>query len=175
MQKISKLVLVHPCWLLLLLIGNLHGLNHRALVSALSTNKHIKRIDVCQNKDCSRRFASNVQSVSLPQVIRDLLGEKNDAVPEICTTGCLSQCDKGPNIQIVKTNGEEMFIQGIQDQVQAAAELQALGLEVHPKLLAAVTVLERVHKSTLLLLLLFWSLWILCLLHLFWRRNGCIL
>ena len=160
----NKKLLVHPCWRLLLIANSLFLwiitiiilVLHRVpvLVSALST-KHIKRIDVCQNKDCSRRFASNVQSVPLPQVIRDLLGrerEHDDAfVPEICTTGCLSQCDKGPNIQIVTTSGEETFVHGIQDHVQAAAELQALGLEVHPKLLAAVTVLERVHKSKLLL------------------------
>lgn len=114
---------------------------------ALSTKTPaIKRINVCQNKDCARRFASSVQSAPLPQVIRELVGNDENA-PEICTTGCLSQCDKGPNIQIVTTSGEETFVQGIQDPVQTAAELQALGLDVHPKLLAAVTVLERVHKS----------------------------
>ena len=122
-------------------------LSYACGVVALSSTTNIQRIQVCQNKDCCRRFTT--ASAPLPQVLHNLLPPQHASRTEILASGCLSLCDKGPNVQLTISTGEQVERNGVSDHIQAAAELQALGVEIPPKLLAAVTVLEKAHKRTL--------------------------
>lgn len=61
-------------------------------------------IKICQNKGCVKNFPSKYDG-GLPQTIADLTLPSTTSTitstpPTIETTGCLSQCQNGPNIQI---------------------------------------------------------------------------
>lgn len=84
----------------------------------------------------------------MPQILADLTS--NSAI-EIEATGCLSRCDKGPNLRIsVSDNGQEeqYYLQGVNDHIRVATELDALGVQVPSKFLAACSVLEKAHLGT---------------------------
>jgi hypothetical protein len=110
-------------------------------------------IHVCQNKECCRRFG--MSGATLFQVVHDLFGEGETkrSTTTIASSGCLAQCDQGPNLKVesvfsFETGRREVYLREISDPFVAAAELQALlGLELPRKRLAAVTVLEKAHKS----------------------------
>jgi len=59
-------------------------------------------IKICQNKGCVKNFPSKYDG-GLPQTIADLTlpsSTSTSTTPTIETTGCLSQCQNGPNLQI---------------------------------------------------------------------------
>lgn len=101
------------------------------------------KIQVCQNKDCCRRFGSS-SGTNLVQTIRQLLLD-DDVVVE--SSGCLSHCDKGPNIKIV-TN-QEMVEHGIDGAPAAAAALSLSlpELQIHSTLLAAQKVMNQASQG----------------------------
>jgi hypothetical protein len=109
------------------------------LVSTCSSNAILLR--VCQNKDCCRRFQGRS---TLPEVIQDLLTPAASEQVTVQVSGCLSQCDKGPNLCL----GEDNSINGVIDASEALFQLQtACEVKVPPKLYAAVTVLEKGLKG----------------------------
>lgn len=106
------------------------------------------RIQVCQNKDCKKRYRS---CSSLPDTLHDLLppGELLDA--EIESTGCLSECGKGPNVRVInKKNKQETILHDVTDTTIAAVELQAIcSVQIPSKLIAATSVMEKAQKGEL--------------------------
>jgi NADH:ubiquinone oxidoreductase subunit E len=101
------------------------------------------KIQVCQNKDCCRNFGSKTSSsfYNLPQVIHDLTSEV-----EVESTGCLSKCDKGPNMQIGRS---PEILHRVKDHIQAAAALDSLGIVIPVQNMAAIAVLENASQGTL--------------------------
>ena len=127
------------------LLPALVGLLVSLTVSSLSSPKKITRIEVCQNKNCCRNFG--LSGSSLPQVLSDLTSNTDIEIEE---TGCLARCDKGPNIRFSLCNStfeEQYYQQGVNDHIRAAAELEALGMQVPPKFLTACAVLEKAHTG----------------------------
>lgn len=95
------------------------------------------RVQVCQNKDCCKRFHGKAQN--LVQTIQHLCPGV-----EVESSACLSQCGKGPNICIVSPNGDEKFYGDIVDAASAAAVLEmSMDTIIPPTLIAAVNVMER--------------------------------
>jgi hypothetical protein len=107
---------------------------------ALSKN-NIKTIQVCQNKHCCKHYQG--QSANLVQTIQDLTHthDENDYI-KVESTGCLSECQQGPNLQI----GDQK-ISGVSNPGIAAAHLVALDRPTPKLLLAAVQVLEKAHGT----------------------------
>eukprot|EP00547_Thalassionema_nitzschioides_P003410 CAMPEP_0194200182 /NCGR_PEP_ID=MMETSP0156-20130528/900_1 /TAXON_ID=33649 /ORGANISM="Thalassionema nitzschioides, Strain L26-B" /LENGTH=223 /DNA_ID=CAMNT_0038925149 /DNA_START=90 /DNA_END=761 /DNA_ORIENTATION=- len=100
-------------------------------VSGLNT------IQVCQNKNCCRRFTG--KAADLVQTLRQITTGY-----EIESTGCLSQCDNGPNICIDGT-----VENGIDSAAVAAAVLEInKDTTIHPTFLAACQVMEKAERAT---------------------------
>lgn len=117
-------------------LHTLMGLN-LLLASSLTT-----KIQVCQNKECCRNFGGKTASCfyNLPQVLQDL-----SSFVEVESTGCLSKCDKGPNIQVASSS---TILHRIKDHIQAAAALESLGIIVPAQHMAAIAVLEKASQGT---------------------------
>lgn len=112
---------------------------------SLITN-NVRKIQVCQNKDCCQRW--NGQVGTLPEALQDLIGTINDI--EIETTGCLSQCSKGPNICAITVDGKETFVNGLIDPAATSIGLEVATSDtiiIPTKLLAAVNCLEKAMKG----------------------------
>ncbi len=101
------------------------------------------KIQVCQNKDCCRNFGSKTSSsfYNLPQVLQDLTSEV-----EVESTGCLSKCNKGPNMQIVQSSD---ILHRVNDHIQAAAALDSIGIVIPVQNMAAIAVLEKATQGAL--------------------------
>jgi (2Fe-2S) ferredoxin len=98
--------------------------------SSLSAAPHIQ---VCQNKDCCKRYQGRID---LFQTIHDL---QLDAKVE--SSGCLSHCGQGPNIEI-----DGLVLHEITNAATAAVQLElTLGKPIPKLLLAAVQVLEKAN------------------------------
>ena len=85
-------------------------------------------IKVCQNKDCRKRYSPRSPDGSLVQTFQDLLLPfDNDESPssniQIESSGCLSQCGKGPNICVENQGGKERHFFGVDSASTAAAIL----------------------------------------------------
>ena len=126
------------------------------LALALSSNvntKHttsttITRIQVCQNKDCCQRFQG--RAANLVQTLRQIITTTEaERLPIIESTGCLSHCDKGPNIRMVMSNGMDVVEHGVDSAHAAAAVLELIDsdLKIHPTMLAAWKVMEQAHQG----------------------------
>lgn len=119
-----------------------------ALTSSPTNEKRVACIEVCQNKFCKRNF-DNAGS-TLPQVVRDLLPPRDAPKITIQETGCLSRCDKGPNMRMfLQKNDQAYELHGVKDHFQLAAALEEFDIDVSSKYLAACTVLEKAHKSSI--------------------------
>lgn len=66
-------------------------------------------IRVCQNKHCCKRTNSDVL-----QTIHNLVGTGEEGNVVVEASGCLSHCDKGPNME-VKTRDGTIVLQGMTD------------------------------------------------------------
>jgi len=106
------------------------------------SNSPKTRVQVCQNKDCCQRWTL---STPLPETLQDLLPPKADSV-EIESTGCLSQCGKGPNL-CIKTKMQEQCVHGVINAAMLAVQLGEVDGKVPSKLLAAVNVMEKAQKG----------------------------
>lgn len=87
-------------------------------------------IKICQNKGCVKNFPSKYDG-GLPQTIADLTlptstsAKSTSATTTIETTGCLSQCQNGPNIQI----NDRVF--GRVDDIGMAAAILEVGADIN--------------------------------------------
>jgi hypothetical protein len=64
------------------------------------------------------------------------------------SSGCLSECEKGPNIEIVGNINDSKVLNGIDDATMAAVQLELVLETTIPKLLiAASKVMERAIQS----------------------------
>jgi hypothetical protein len=96
------------------------------------------RIRVCQNKHCCKRNPNLLQSIS------NLLG----TAAQVESSGCLSECEKGPNIEIVGNINDSKVLNGIDDATMAAVQLElALETTIPKLLIAASKVMERAIQS----------------------------
>jgi len=104
--------------------------------------RHVLKIQVCQNKDCCKRYQGNE---NLVQTLSHLVPPSRHQDIEIETVGCLSKCAEGPNVQV-----NDQFYNDVHDVQSAAAILEMAfpNLEVPPTLIAASNVIERAHKAT---------------------------
>lgn len=92
-------------------------------------------IRVCQNKHCCKKSPHLLQTIS--QLATPALVE---------SSGCLSHCDEGPNVEI-ENDSSSILLHGIIDATTAALELeQALNTPIPKVLVAASKLMERVHS-----------------------------
>ena len=111
-------------------------------------------IQICQNKDCCRRYKG---SMDLVQTMNILLpppnsNESANSCIEIKSSSCLSHCDKGPNIVFKKLNGSKEIasntINGVEDVTMAAVQLELeTGQPPLPILLAAARLMDKTSKG----------------------------
>lgn len=113
------------------------------------------KVQICQNKDCCRQWT--LTSTNLVETLQDLLPADDVMNVHIESTGCLSQCGKGPNIMMIfndddddkKKNREPVLLHAVGGPHQLAQELQHhFGVRIPSKLLAAVTVMDKARKGT---------------------------
>jgi predicted metal-binding protein len=111
----------------------------------------IRKILVCQNKDCCQRWTG--VAASLPETLLDLLSDydttKRQGI-EVETTSCLSKCGKGPNICITRNHpGADCYLHQVTNPTAAAIEIESSfsDVTVHSKLLAAVSCMEKSVKG----------------------------
>jgi hypothetical protein len=101
------------------------------------TETRALELKVCQNKDCCRRFHG--QS-TLPRILKDL-----DL--QVTTTGCLSLCQKGPNVVVTRSDGDKVYLHGLADPIAVLVALEPI-TPVSSKLKAAIQVMEQGQKGT---------------------------
>ncbi|CAB9507530.1 expressed unknown protein [Seminavis robusta] len=146
---------LHCSWLMVLLMLAASSSISNGLVQQQTT------IQVCQNKDCCKRYQQAHNSMDLVQTFRDLLAPSTITInssqqqqqPQFVVeaSGCLSHCGSGPNVAIItpdgssSSNNQETVHNHVETPTSAAA---ILPVEPHPTLLAAVTVMEKAHKAT---------------------------
>lgn len=118
-----------------------------------SSSNPSKKVQICQNKDCCKSFPAKYDG-GLYQAMRDLLPNqqlRNEISIE--KSGCLSQCNRGPNVNIVNKENEErserMFgrIDGI--LAGAVALDVGLGIDCPGELMAALESMASAHQGEL--------------------------
>jgi hypothetical protein len=119
------------------------------LTSAWTGNSSPKvRIQVCQNKDCCSRWSG---SGSLVDALQDLIPpESVTAGVTVEATGCLSRCGTGPNVCLKLAGSPDTQLHEVENAVAASVKLQtatAGSIQLPPKLLAAVSVMEKAQKG----------------------------
>jgi len=104
-------------------------------------------IEVCENKHCCKHYTG--KAATLVQTLRQIIPGENSY--DIQSSGCLSNCKDGPNIQIHK-NKNTILHNGITSPHVAAAvlELNDDKLKIHPTFLAACQVMDRAEEATTL-------------------------
>ena len=106
------------------LIANSSILAFSGTSSSASSPQHI--VKICQNKDCRKRFSPRAPDGSLVDVVRDIFPSSSDNTNSIAveSSGCLSQCGKGPNVCVVEADsGKERLFFGVDSASTAAAIL----------------------------------------------------
>jgi hypothetical protein len=114
-------------------------------------------IQVCQNKDCCKRFARSTSS-SLVEIMENLVPPCSSTTDiRVEASGCLSQCDKGPNVQIITTpkmgsggSSRPQIHFGVTDVISAASILELSlpdNFDVPSKLLAATDLLTQANEG----------------------------
>jgi hypothetical protein len=117
-----------------------------SLSSSSVSNSHPKvRIQVCQNKDCCRRFQG---SASLVDTLYDLIPPGIAAsYSTVESAPCMSRCETGPNLCIEKDDAN-IDLQDVENAATAAFHLQTTcDIDVPSKLIAAVKVMEKAQKG----------------------------
>ena len=120
---------------------------HASTAVALSVsqkNAHCV-IKICHHKDCVKRGGGK----PLLNTFRDLLPGGSNSVPLVAieSSGCLSQCGKGPNVFAVGCDGKEKLYFGVEDPTTASAVLDVATGQEYPinLLVAATSIAEAVH------------------------------
>jgi hypothetical protein len=136
---------LHDVWIIFWLASFSCG-NAAAFTVPFMAAERVAEIQVCQNKDCCKRWQQSYPSTTLPDILRDLL--EPSRLVDVKTTGCLSQCDKGPNI-VFKARGKQKLVQGLDSislLIEALEKEFGKGI-VPPKLIAACRVLGKAHEG----------------------------
>eukprot|EP00986_Skeletonema_menzelii_P009788 scaffold4559_cov145-Skeletonema_menzelii.AAC.2 len=94
-------------------------------VSSFGTSQQKTHIKICHNKDCCKKGGGD----NLLNTFRDLVPSDNNQLI-IESTGCLSQCGKGPNVCVVKNGSDEKMYYNIKDALDASAVLDVATPEV---------------------------------------------
>jgi len=104
-------------------------------------NKQDLVIQVCQNKDCCKRFEG---TENLVRTLNHLVPPSRNNDIKIESVGCLSKCGDGPNVQV-----NNQLYNDVRHVQSAAAILETAcpDLKVPPTLIAASNVMERTHKA----------------------------
>jgi len=104
-------------------------------------------VRVCQNKHCCKR--ANADILQTIHNLIDVGSGDSDVIVE--ASGCLSQCDKGPNVEVTTRSGS-MLMHGMTDTQNCALQLGEASLTTPsfppvPKILVAASkVIERSHQ-----------------------------
>lgn len=105
-------------------------------------------IKVCHNKDCCKKGGGE----ALLETFRDLIpppspGEASIAIE---SSGCLSQCGKGPNVLVVHNDDSEKMYFGVEDPMSASAVIDVATGEEYPinLLLAATYISQAEHVAS---------------------------
>jgi len=109
-------------------------------------------IKICHNKDCAKKGGGE----ALLDTFRDLLpapsaGESVATSPglSIESSGCLSQCGKGPNVLVVDKDDTEKMYFGVEDPTTASAVIDVATGEDYPiNLLVAATYISQAEHAT---------------------------
>jgi hypothetical protein len=111
-------------------------------LSPTTTTTTTTTIRVCQNKHCCKKYPNLLQSIS------NLMEHNANAAQVVVeSSGCLSECEKGPNIEILSNSKSNVF-NGIDDATIAAVRLElALETPIPKLLIAASKVMERAIQS----------------------------
>eukprot|EP00586_Coscinodiscus_wailesii_P016157 CAMPEP_0172514826 /NCGR_PEP_ID=MMETSP1066-20121228/263043_1 /TAXON_ID=671091 /ORGANISM="Coscinodiscus wailesii, Strain CCMP2513" /LENGTH=218 /DNA_ID=CAMNT_0013295649 /DNA_START=6 /DNA_END=659 /DNA_ORIENTATION=+ len=108
-------------------------------------------IKVCQNKHCLKQFTSSSSGPSSDttpaSLFRNLLSPSSQNLVTIETTGCLSHCDKGPNVQVTENQNPVKVYNGVNSPEMAATVLEACHNPAPPVLIAAQTVISQAHSA----------------------------
>jgi len=103
-------------------------------------------VKICHNKDCTKKGGG----ADLLNTFRDLIPSDNIQL-NIESTGCLSQCGKGPNVCVVKNGSDEKMYYNIKDALDASAVIDlAIPEAEYPieLLVAASTIHQAEHSSS---------------------------
>ncbi len=103
-------------------------------------------VKLCHNKDCTKKGGG----AELLNTFRDLIPSDNNQL-NIESTGCLSQCGKGPNVCVVKNGNDEKMYYNIKDALDASAVLDVATPESEypiELLVAASTIHQAEHTSS---------------------------
>eukprot|EP00978_Attheya_sp_CCMP212_P021005 scaffold60834_cov44-Attheya_sp.AAC.4 len=134
-------------------VPEVHALSNKNAAAASTTTTLIQ---VCQNKDCCKRFARSTSS-SLVEIMENLVPPCSSTTDiRVEASGCLSQCDKGPNVQIITTpkmgdSSRPQIHFGVMDVIAAASILELSlpdNFEVPSKLLAATDLLMQANEES---------------------------
>ena len=100
-------------------------------------------IKVCHNKDCTKKGGGD----HLLNTFRDLIPENESERVLIESSGCLSQCGKGPNAVVIGDDNKEKLYFGIFDPTDASALLEVATGEEYPinLLVAAASIVDAEH------------------------------
>mmetsp|Transcript_29 Transcript_29/g.62 ORF Transcript_29/g.62 Transcript_29/m.62 type:complete len:288 (-) Transcript_29:734-1597(-) len=99
-------------------------------------------IKICQNKDCCKNFPSKYDG-GLIQILQDLVITTTGTMVTVESSGCLSQCNYGPNISV---NDDRVFgkIDGV---LAAAAVLEVVAnVDCSGQLMAAIEDMATANK-----------------------------
>lgn len=121
------------------------------LCLSFQTTTTTTRIQVCQNKDCQKRFQKFSSSETLVQTFSDLLPPSNNAAVIVESAGCLGQCGQGPNVSISRSSDgrSEKIFGSVDDGMMASAILEVGGgIDSPDLLLIAVEAIGRSTRAT---------------------------
>ena len=116
------------------------------LVQSDSRSRYI--IQVCENKNCVKQFPTSAAGGDgLIQLFSDLIHPMANHIV-LQSSGCLSQCGRGPNVCIT-TNPKSNIYFGVKDAYIVGDLLKdECNIEISPILLAAVDVMAQANRGT---------------------------
>jgi hypothetical protein len=152
MSSSSSFVWLALVCLWVMAVPVVHALSNKNAAAPASTTTTL--IQVCQNKDCCKRLARSTSS-SLVEIMENLMPPSSSFTTtaiRVEASGCLSQCDKGPNVQITKVgdSSRPQIHFGVTDVIAAASILELSlpdNFEVPSKLLAATDCLMQANEG----------------------------
>jgi (2Fe-2S) ferredoxin len=113
-------------------------------VAALVAQNNVL-IKVCHHKDCVKRGGGE----PLLNTFRDLMGKSSSCVT-LESSGCLSQCGKGPNVFVIDSDGKEKLYFSVDDPTTASAVLDVATNQEYPInfLVAATSIVEAERSNS---------------------------
>lgn len=116
-----------------------------SLVAALVAQNNVL-IKVCHQKDCVKRGGGE----PLLNTFRDLMGKSSCVTLE--SSGCLSQCGKGPNAFVIDNDGKEKLYFSVVDPTTASALLDVATSQEYPInfLVAATSIVEAERSKSVM-------------------------